>query len=49
MLTLIAGNWVGGWWKNRSDTLEERFMNAMTVFLAGSAPPATSRPRRKAG
>jgi AcrR family transcriptional regulator len=43
MLTLIAGNWVGGWWENRSDPLEERFMNALTVFLDGCAP------RRNAG
>jgi AcrR family transcriptional regulator len=38
MLILIAGNWVGGWWKNRSDSLEDRFMNAMDVFLAGCSP-----------
>jgi AcrR family transcriptional regulator len=35
MLILIAGNWVSGWWENRSDPLEERFMNAVTVFLEG--------------
>lgn len=48
MLILIAGNWVSGWWENRSDSLEERFMNAMTVFLEGCAPPepAKSRARR---
>jgi AcrR family transcriptional regulator len=38
MLTLIAGNWVSGWWKNRSDLLEKRFMDALTVFLDGCAP-----------
>ena len=50
MLILIAGNWVSGWWKNRSDSLEKRFMNAMDVFLEGCAAPqpAKSRPRRKA-
>ena len=51
MLTLIAGNWVSGWWENRSDSLEERFMNAMTVFLEGCSPTKrtnarTSRVRR---
>ena len=51
MLTLVAGNWVSGWWENRSDSLEERFMNAMTVFLEGCSPTKrrnarTSRVRR---
>jgi hypothetical protein len=54
MLILIAGNWVSGWWENRSDPLEERFMNAMTVFLEGCAAPEPARsrarrPARKAG
>src|SRR5271169_6870898 len=54
ILILIAGNWVSGWWKNRSDSLEERFMNAMTVFLEGCAAPERARsrarrPGRKAG
>ena len=54
MLTLIAGNWASGWWKNRSDPLEERFMNGVTVFLGGCgvAKPASSRAlrgRRRAG
>ena len=54
MLTLIAGNWVSGWWENRSDSLEKRFMDAMTVFLEGCAAPAAARsratrPGRKAG
>ena len=40
MLILIAGNWVSGWWENRSDSLEQRFMNAMDVFLDGCAPAA---------
>ena len=50
MLTLIAGNWVSGWWENRSDPLEERFMNAITVFLEGCALPrsAARRPRTNA-
>jgi AcrR family transcriptional regulator len=48
MLILIAGNWVSGWWENRSDSLEERFMNAMDVFLEGcaAAEPTRSRARR---
>jgi len=54
MLILIAGNWVSGWWENRSDSLEERFMNAMDVFLEGCAAPQHAkarppRPGRKAG
>ncbi len=52
MLILIAGNWVSGWWANRSEPLEKRFMNAMTVFLDGcsatkTAAPRTSRASRK--
>ena len=45
MVTIIAGNWAVGWWKNRSDPLEERFMNAVTVFLVGcsAAKPASVR------
>ena len=48
MLILIAGNWVSGWWENRSDSLEDRFMNAMDIFLEGCAArePAGSRTRR---
>ena len=46
MFTLIAGNWVNGWWQNRSDSLEARFMNAMDVFLEGCAAPA-ARPRAR--
>jgi AcrR family transcriptional regulator len=52
MLILIAGNWVSGWWEERTDSLEERFMNAITIFLEGCAAPAearASRPHRKAG
>jgi AcrR family transcriptional regulator len=45
MLILIAGNWVSGWWENRSDSLEERFMNAMTVFLEGCGPVKPVRSR----
>jgi AcrR family transcriptional regulator len=45
MLILIAGNWVSGWWENRSDSLEERFMNAMDVFLEGCAAPKPARSR----
>jgi AcrR family transcriptional regulator len=47
MLTLIAGNWVTGWWENRSDSLEERFMNALTVFLEGCAPSESARSRAR--
>jgi AcrR family transcriptional regulator len=48
MLVLIAGNWVSGWWKNRSDSLEERFTNAMDVLLegCGTAKPARLRASR---
>jgi AcrR family transcriptional regulator len=38
IVTIISGNWLVGWWKNRTDTLEERFMNAVNVFLDGCAP-----------
>ena len=42
---LIAGNWASGWWSDRSDSLEKRFMNAMDVFLEGCAAPAPARSR----
>jgi hypothetical protein len=50
---LIAGNWASGWWGDRSDSLEKRFMNAMDVFLEGCAAPKSARsqasgPGRKA-
>ncbi len=45
MLTLIAGNWVSGWWENRHDSLEERFMNAMTILLEGCASPHAAKSR----
>jgi AcrR family transcriptional regulator len=32
---VIAGNWANRWWGKRSQSLEERFMNAMEVFLEG--------------
>ena len=38
IVTIISGNWLVGWWKDRSETLEERFMNAVNVFLDGCAP-----------
>jgi AcrR family transcriptional regulator len=47
MLTLIAGNWVSGWWENRADSLEERFMNAMDVLLEGCAAPEPARSRAR--
>ena len=45
MVTIIAGNWAVGWWKNRSDSLEARFMNAVTVFLEGCAPTSSASSR----
>ena len=52
MMILIANNWVYGWWEGRSQSLEERFMNAMDVFLEGCAMPKpgtirAARPARK--
>jgi AcrR family transcriptional regulator len=48
IVTIISGNWLVGWWKNRTDSLEERFMNAVDVFLDGCAPQlsAARRPAR---
>ena len=45
IFTLIAGNWVSGWWGHRSDSLEKRFMNAMDVFLEGCAAPEPAKSR----
>lgn len=42
---LVAGNWASGWWGKRKQSLEERFMSAMNVFLEGCAVPAASRSR----
>jgi AcrR family transcriptional regulator len=38
VVTIIAGNWLVGWWQNRTESLEERFANAVNVFLDGCAP-----------
>ena len=38
IVTIIAGNWLVGWWKDRTEPLEERFMNAVNVFLEGCKP-----------
>lgn len=38
MLIKIAENWMFGWWKDRTEPLEERFINAVNVFLDGCAP-----------
>jgi hypothetical protein len=38
MVIKIAENWMVGWWKGRTEPLEERFMNAVNVFLDGCAP-----------
>jgi AcrR family transcriptional regulator len=48
IVTIISGNWLVGWWKDRTETLEERFMNAVDVFLDGCAPAqrAASRTAR---
>jgi len=45
IFTLIAGNWVSGWWGHRSDSLEKRFMSAMDVFLEGCAAPEPTKSR----
>ncbi|MFZ1886956.1 MAG: TetR/AcrR family transcriptional regulator [Candidatus Binataceae bacterium] len=42
MLILISKNWISGWWKDRTEPLEERFMNAVNVFLDGCAPARQS-------
>jgi AcrR family transcriptional regulator len=38
IVTIISGNWLVGWWKDRTESLEQRFMNAVNVFLDGCAP-----------
>ncbi|HUY38730.1 MAG TPA: TetR/AcrR family transcriptional regulator [Candidatus Binataceae bacterium] len=38
MVIKIAENWISGWWKDRTEPLEERFINALNVFLDGCAP-----------
>lgn len=53
IFTLIANNWASGWWGKRTDSLEQRFMNAMDVFLEGCAPAQGAKshgrsPRRRA-
>lgn len=51
IVTIISGNWLVRWWKNRPESLEDRFMNAVDVFLDGCAPAKraaarSSRPNR---
>ncbi len=46
MLTIIAGNWLVGWWKDRKDPLEDRMMRAVEFFLEGCKPSPV--PRREA-
>jgi AcrR family transcriptional regulator len=46
ILVIISGNWLVGWWKNRTESLEERFMNAVDVFLDGCAPAKLAAIRR---
>jgi AcrR family transcriptional regulator len=48
IVTIIAGNWLVGWWKDRSESLEERFTNAVNVFLDGCAPLRNSTAARAA-
>jgi hypothetical protein len=38
IVTIISGNWLVGWWKDRTESLEQRFVNAVNVFLDGCAP-----------
>ena len=45
IFTLVAGNWASGWWGKRTDSLEQRFMNAMDVFLEGCAVARSPRSR----
>ncbi|HUA36258.1 MAG TPA: TetR/AcrR family transcriptional regulator [Candidatus Binataceae bacterium] len=53
IFTLIARNWASGWWGKKTQSLEQRFMNAMDVFLegcaaSGAAQSRASSPHRKA-
>jgi len=47
IVTIISGNWLVGWWKDRTEPLEERFMNAVNVFLDGCRPASRMSPRSK--
>lgn len=49
IFTITAGNWLVGWWKDETESLEQRLMRAVEVFLDGCRPTASTsaRPRSK--
>jgi AcrR family transcriptional regulator len=49
IFTITAGNWLIGWWKDRTEALEPRLMRAVEVFLDGCKPAKSpaSKPRGK--
>jgi len=49
IFTITAGNWLIGWWKDQSESLEQRLMRAVEVFLDGCKPhqPLQAKRRQK--
>jgi AcrR family transcriptional regulator len=43
IFTITAGNWLIGWWKDRTEALEPRLMGALEVFLDGCKPDQSPR------
>jgi AcrR family transcriptional regulator len=43
IFTITAGNWLVGWWKDQTESLEQRLMRAVDVFLDGCKPTAPTR------
>ena len=47
IFTITAGNWLLGWWKDRTEALEPRLMAAVEVFLDGCKPAKSPGSRRR--
>lgn len=47
IFTITAGNWLIGWWKDRTEALEPRLMRAVEVFLDGCKPAKSPRSKRR--
>lgn len=47
IFTITAGNWLIGWWKDRTEALEPRLMRAVDVFLDGCKPAKSPGSKRR--
>jgi AcrR family transcriptional regulator len=47
IFTITAGNWLIGWWKDRTEALEGSLMRAVDVFLDGCKPAKSPGSKRQ--